>query len=282
MPTPTRRERPWTVLSRAWGGISSDRVALSAAGCAFWATLALFPAISMLISIYGMLFDPTTVEPQLDLLRNLLPPEGFALIAGRVHTLVSHGRAELGLSLLIGTAVALWSASTGTKSMLSALNVAFDNHERRGFLRFQAVGLLMTFGGIVAATVGLALLVLLPAAIDFVGLDAYARSLIRAGSYGGLVVFIASGLSLLYRFGPARRPPGWRWFSAGALVATLFWLVASGLLSYYVANVASYDATYGPLGAVAGIMMWFWVSAYAVLLGAELDNALAAPAGGAH
>ena len=231
----------------------------------------------MLISIYGLLFDPTTVEPQLEVLRHLLPPEGFALIAGRVHTLVAHGRGELGLSLMISTAVALWSASTGTKSMLSALNVAFDSHERRGVLCFQAVGLLMTFGAILAAAVGLALLVLLPVAIDVLGLDAYARSLIRAGTYGGLVLFVALGLSLLYRFGPAHRPPRWRWFSAGAMVATVFWLVASALLSYYVANVARYDATYGPLGAVAGIMMWFWVSAYAALLGAELDHALAAP-----
>jgi membrane protein len=262
------------VLGRTWREISSDRISLIAAGCAFWATLALFPAISMLISIYGLVFDPGTVEPQLEVLRDLVPPAAFSLIAARVHTLVSHGRGDLGISLLIATTIAFWSASTGTKSMLSALNLVYGEQERRGFFRFQAVGLLMTLGTIVGAILAVALLVFLPVAIDFLGLDAHARTLLRLGSFAVLVVFVGLGLSLLYRFGPSRDGMRWRWISAGSLVATLLWLAASALLSYYVGHVASYDATYGPLGAVAGIMMWFWVSAYAMLLGAELNAAL--------
>jgi len=266
---------PWRgwmhVLLRTWQEISSDRISLVAAGCAFWATLALFPAISMLISFYGLLFDPASVEPQLEVLRDLLPSAAFSLIAERVHTLVSHGRGELGVSLLIGTALTLWSASSGTKSMLSALNMAYNAQEQRGFLRFQAIGLLMTLGAVVAAIVAVALLVLLPVAIDFLGLDAYARVLLRLGSFGVLVVFVGLALSLLYRFGPSREGVRWHWITTGSLVATLLWLAASAVLSLYVAHVASYDATYGPLGAVVGVMMWFWVSAYAVLLGAELN-----------
>ena len=267
--------RDWKqVLLCTWLGISSDRISLFAAGCAFYATLALFPAISMLISVYGLLFDPATVEPQLEVLRDLLPPAAFSLIAGRVHTLVSHGRGALGISLLIGTALALWSASAGTKSMLSALNLAYEEEERRGFFRFQAIGILMTLGGIVGATVALTLLVLLPAIIEFLGLDAHARSLLRLGSFGVLVVFVGLGLSLLYRFGPSRQGGGWRWITAGSLVATILWLVASAVLSFYVAHLASYDVIYGPIAAVVGMMMWFWVSAYVVLLGAELNAAL--------
>ncbi len=265
------------VLLRTWNGISSDRISLIAAGCAFWATLALFPAISMLISIYGLLFDPTTVEPQLEVLRDLLPPAAFSLIAQRVHTLVSHARGELGVSLLIGTMITLWSASTGTKSMLSALNLVYGEREARGFFRFQAIGLLMTLSTTFAAILAVALLVFLPVVIDFLGLDAHARSLLRLASFGTLVVFVGLGLSLLYRFGPSRQRERWRWISAGSLVATVLWLAASALLSFYVAHVASYDALYGPLGAVAGMMMWFWVSAYAVLLGAELNAALGPP-----
>ncbi len=275
MAIPSRRMKQ--VVQRTWIGISSDRIALFAAGCAFWATLALFPAISMLISIYGLVFDPATVEPQLEVLRDLLPPAAFSLIAQRVHALVSHGRGALGVSLLIGTAIALWSASTGTKSMLSALNLVYDEQERRGFFRFQAVGLLMTLGTVVGAIVAVALLVFLPVVIDFLGLDAHARSLLRLGSFAVLVIFVELGLSLLYRFGPSREGERWRWISAGSVVATLLWLAASALLSFYIGNVASYDATYGPLGTVAGIMMWFWVSAYTVLLGAELNAALEPP-----
>jgi membrane protein len=269
---------PWRgwkqVLLRTWREISSDRVGLIAAGCAFWATLALFPAISMLISVYGLVFDPATVEPQLDVLHGLLPPAAYSLIAERIHTLVAHGSGELGLSLLIGTALALWSASTGTKSMLSALNLAYEEQERRSFLRFQFVGLLMTLGTILGAILAMALLVFLPVAIDFVGLDAHARILLRLGSFGVLVVFVGLALSVLYRFGPSREEARWHWITPGSLVATVLWLAASAVFSFYVGHLASYDATYGPLGAVVGVMMWFWMSAYAVLLGAELNAEL--------
>lgn len=269
---------PWRgwkqVLARTWREMSSDRVSLAASGCAFWGTLALFPFISMLISIYGLAFDPATVEPQLEVLRDLLPASAFALIAERVHTLVSHGSGELGVSLLLSTGIALWSSSTGTKSMISALNLAYAEEEQRGFLRFQAVGLLMTLGAIFGAILGIALLVLLPAAITLVGLDAHSSTLLQLGSFAVLVVFVLLALSLLYRFGPSRREARWHWVTPGSLVATVLWLAASGLFSFYVTHLASYDATYGPLGAVVGVMMWFWVSAYAVLLGGELNAEL--------
>jgi membrane protein len=269
---------PWRgwkqVLARTWREMSSDRVSLAASGCAFWGTLALFPFISMLISIYGLAFDPATVEPQLEVLRDLLPPSVFALIAERVHTLVSHGSGELGASLLLSTGIALWSSSTGTKSMISALNLAYAEEEQRSFLRFQAVGLLMTLGAIFGAVLGIALLVLLPAVITLVGLDAHSSTLLQLGSFAVLVVFVLLALSLLYRFGPSRREARWHWVTPGSLVATVLWLAASVLFSFYVTHLASYDATYGPLGAVVGVMMWFWVSAYAVLLGGELNAEL--------
>jgi membrane protein len=269
---------PWSgwkqVLLRTLREISSDRIGLVAAGCAFWATLALFPAISMLISLYGLVFDPQTVEPQLGQLRLLLPPAAFTLIDERVRSLVSRGGTTLGLSLLFSTAFAFWSASTGTKSLLSALNLAYEEEERRGFLRFQAIGLALTLCAILGAILGLAILVGLPAAISFVGLSAHASGLLRFGSFAVLVMFLLLALSLLYRYGPSRRAARWHWVTPGSILATVLWLAASALFSLYVGHLASYDATYGPLGAVAGVMMWFWVSAYVVLLGAELNAEL--------
>jgi membrane protein len=269
---------PWRgwkqVLRRTFREVSSDRVSLIAAGCAFWATLSLFPALSMLVSLYGLVFDPQTVEPQLENIRHLLPAPAFELISERVRTLVSHPSSTLGASLLISTAIALWSASTGTKSLLSALNLAYEEEERRSFLRFQAVGLLMTLCAILGAILGLAILVLLPAVISFVGLSAHHQGLLQFGSVAVLIGFVLLALSLLYRFGPCRRAARWHWITPGSLVATLLWLVASVLFSFYVQHLSSYDATYGPLGAVAGIMMWFWVTAYVVLLGAELNAEL--------
>ncbi len=281
-PPGPRVDSPWALprpgwgraLRRAAGEAISDRIGLIAAGCAFWATLALFPALSTLISLYGLAFDPTTVEPQLGVLRDFLPPAAYALIAERIHTLVSHGSGALGLSLLIGIALALWSAATGTKSMISALNLVYRVRETRGVLRFQTLGLLLTLGAMAGTALASALLVALPMAIDFLGLDAYARWLLRLGSFGVLVVFVGLGLAVLYRFAPARPAVRWGWVIPGVAVATALWLAASALFSFYVGHLARYDATYGPLGAVAGVMMWFWVSAYVVLVGAELNAAL--------
>jgi membrane protein len=269
---------PWRgwrrVLVRTYREVISDRVSLVAAGCAFWATLALFPAISMLVSVYGLVFDPVTVEPQLQTIRDLLPPAAFSLIADRVHTLVSKGHGTLSLNLVISTAIALWSASTSTKSMISALNLAYGEQEQRSFLRFQAVGLFMTLCGIIGAVLALLILVGMPALISLVGLSDYASGLVRAGSVAVLVLFVLLSIALLYRFGPCRRAADWDWVSPGSMVATLLWLAASAVLSIYVGRIATYDATYGPLAAVVGMMMWFWVSAYAVLLGAELNAEL--------
>jgi membrane protein len=269
---------PWQgwrrVIRRTYLEIVSDRISLVAAGCAFYATLALFPTITMLISIYGLVFDPKTVEPQLQVIQELLPPAAFSLIADRVHALVSQEKASLGFSVLVSTMIALWSSSTGTKSLLSALNMAYEERERRSFLRFQVLGLSMTLCGILGAIVALVILVFLPVAIEFVGLDAYSKAVLRIASFGLLIAFVMTSLSLLYYFGPSRQSARWYWITPGSSLATLLWLAASVLFSLYVGHIASYDTSYGPIGAVVGVMMWFWVSAYAVLLGAELNAEL--------
>jgi membrane protein len=207
-----------------------------------------------------------------------LPPAAYALIADRVHVLVSHGSTTLQLSLVITSAIALWSSSTGTKSMVSALNQAYSSSESRNFFVFQLIGLLLTLGAILAALIGLVILIGLPPLIQFIGLSDYSAALVRLGSLAVLVLFVLLALAVLYRVGPSRRKAQWQWFTPGALLATLGWLIASVLVSYYGGNLATYDATYGPLGAVAGVMMWFYVSAYVVLAGAELNAALEAVA----
>jgi membrane protein len=269
---------PWKgwrqVLRRTYLEIISDRISLIAAGCAFYATLALFPTITMLISVYGLVFDPKTVEPQLQMIQELLPPAAFSLIAERVHSLVSQEKATLGFSVLVSTVVALWSSATGTKSMLSALNLAYEERERRSFFRFQVIGLTMTMCGILGAILTLLILVLLPMAIEFVGLDVYSKALFRVASFGLLIAFVMASLSLLYYFGPSRQSARWQWITPGSSVATVLWLASSVLFSLYVGHIASYDTSYGPIGAVVGVMMWFWISAYAVLLGAELNAEL--------
>lgn len=269
---------PWrgwkAVLRRVGIEMLTDRVSLVAAGCAFYATLALFPAMSMLISIYGLLLDPATVEPQLEVLRDLLPPTAWTLISERMHMLVDRPPASLGLNLLFSTAVAFWSSATGTKAIIAALNLAYEEKERRSVLRFQLVAFTITLIAIVSAVIGLALLVALPAFIAGLGIASHQRTLIRMASFGLLVLALLVGLSLLYRYGPSRERPRWHWVTPGSVVATVLWVLVSALFSFYVAEFATYDATYGPLGTVVAVMMWFFVTVYAVLLGAELNAEL--------
>ena len=273
----TPAQIPWrgwkAVLRRTFIQMLTDRVSLVAAGCAFYATLALFPSISMLISIYGLLFDPVTVEPQLDVLRDLLPPSAWQLIAERVHMLVQQPPASLGLHLVLSTAFALWSSATGTKSIIAALNLAYGEQERRGLLHFQLMAFAITLAAIVSTVIGLSFLVGLPALLGVLGITEQ-RALIRAAGFGLLVLAVLTALSLLYRYGPSRERPRWRWVTPGSLVATVLWVLVSALFSFYVAQFATYDATYGPLGTVVGVMMWFYVTVYAVLLGAELNAEL--------
>lgn len=277
---------PWSgwkqVLKRTFSEMISDRIGLAAAGCAFYATLALFPAISMLVSVYGLAFDPQTVEPQMKVLKHLLPGPAYTLIADRIHTLVSKDHGTLTISLIVSVLVTMWSSSAGTKSMLAALNMAYDEKETRSFFRFQGTALGMTLGGILGAALTLALLVFLPAMLDFLPehlgglqvIEEQTQLLIRIGSPVLMVLFVAAAFSMLYRFGPSRQEARWHWVTPGAVVSTLLWLITSAGFSYYVGHIASYDATYGPLGAVIGIMMWFFVTAYVVLIGAELNAEL--------
>ena len=249
----------------------TDRMSLAAAGCAFYATLALFPAISLLISVYGLIFNPHEVEQQLLVLHHIVPAPAFELINDRVRHLVTAPPVSLSASLAISFIITFWSSATGTRSALSALNVAHDLTEQRSYLRFQLVGLAMTMAVILVATVAIALLVFIPAVLSFLGLSRYSGGLLHAAAMLLLLGLFGASLAVFYRLGPARRPPAEEPLLPGVILATVLWLMASLLLSWYVGNIRSFGVTYGPLGAVVGVMLWFYVSAYAALLGAELN-----------
>jgi membrane protein len=249
-------------------------MSLAAAGCAFYATLSLFPAISMLISIYGLVFDPASVVPQLAVLRELLPAPAFALIEARVLQLVAQNPHHLTIGLGIAFLVSFWSSSSASKAVLSAMNVAYDTTERRPFLRFQLIGLAMTLSAVVCVVLAIAALVILPRLIQFTGLSAFGAALIQLASFSIAIGFFALGIGLLYARGPSRAPPPNARVIPGTALATLLWLMSSYILSLYVGRLANFDATYGSIGAVVGIMLWFYVSAYAALLGAELNAQL--------
>ena len=268
----------WRVARRMATQVIRHDISLVAAGCAFYATLAMFPALSVLVSLYGLLLDPASVGRQMQLLHGLLPPDAFTLIADQVTALVARPPATLGLGLAVGLVIALWSASAGTKAMLSSLNTAYGAVERRGVVRFQATGLAITLAGILGAVLALAVLVALPAAAAFLHASAYLRSWLHLLSMAVLLLYVAVLLGFLYRFGPSPQRAGdgvARRLLPGAALATVLWLSVALVVSVYVGDFGSFDATYGPLAAVAGVMLWFWASSFVVLVGAELNAALA-------
>lgn len=264
----------WAVLRRVWREASGDQVPMVAASCGFYALLALFPAISVLISLYGLLADPARIEDQLQALRDVLPGEAYGLIAAQVHQLAAAGATQLSWRLALGLLVALYSATSGTKAILTALNVAYEENQKRSFLRFNLVAALFTLGGLLGVTVALAIIVGVPAVLNLAWLGTVEAVAVRVLSALLLLGFVTLGLAVLYRYGPSRREPRWRWVTPGSVVASALWLLASFLFSFYVGNFGSYDATYGSLGAVVVTLLWFYISAFVVLLGAELNAEL--------
>jgi membrane protein len=268
--------RHWPLLRRALiaagKATASQRVSLVAAGCAFYATLALFPSITALISLYGLVFNPDTVQPQLHYLQQFMPPAAYSLISDRIQSLVSAPARGLGLGFLISLMISLWSSSTGTKSVLNALTLAYDETETRGMIRFQFIAMGMTLVAVIGAALAIGILVFIPILVAFIGLSGYARLLVGLLSFAAMVGFVVTALGLLYRFGPAGG--GRVFYAPGAALATILWLLGSWAFGFYVGHFAAYSATYGPLAALIGLMMWFYLSAYIVLLGAEVNAAL--------
>jgi membrane protein len=265
---------PGTIMRLAfrtvWTSLT-DRVALAAAGCAFWGMMALFPAISTMISALGLVLDPESIESQLHLLADLLPAPAFQLIEDRVHELLAHPRASLSTNLVISSMLTFLSSATGSKAMLAGVSVAYEAENGRGFLHFQAVGLAMTIAAVLGGMTTLVVLVGLKPTLSLLGLPIDIAKLVHTVSLSVLVLAFAIAVGLLYRFGPVRGEVPGRAVLPGAVLATLLWLAASEGLSLYIAHMASFGATYGSLGAVAGVMLWLYATAYAVLLGAELN-----------
>jgi len=271
---PRRRDSALVVARRMWREAASDRISLTAAGCAFYAMVALFPSIFLLVLVYGLAFDRETVEPQLQVLRELVPEDTFELIAGRVHDLVELPRPRLEWGAIVSGGVAIWSASAGTRAMIGALNMAHKVRESRGFLHYHLLAIGITLSITVAVALAIASLVALPGVAALLGLPAPKAWTLRGMSMGTLLALVFLGLIMVYRLGPSGRHPGLLWTLPGAVVATLLWAAASAGFTLYVSHVATYDLMYGPLGAAIALMMWFWVSVYVVLLGAELNVSL--------
>jgi membrane protein len=263
---------PWAgwkdILWRTYARTGEDRLLAIAAGVVFFGLLAVFPAVTALVSCYGLFANPSTIGANLQTLAVMLPEGSFQIVQDQVARVLEKGNATLGATFLFGLALAIWSANAGVKAVIDALNVVYEEREKRSFVRLNLLSLAFTSGGIAALLLMVSAVVVFPLVLNHLGLAPAGQLIVGLARWPLLFVILLGALGLLYRFGPSRRPARWQWLSAGTLAASLLWIAGSFLLSWYLSNFGNYNATYGSLGAAIGLMMWMWMSAIIVLCGA--------------
>jgi membrane protein len=266
---------PWAgwkdIFWRTYEDISEHRVLAVAAGVVFYGLLAIFPAITATVSIYGLFAKGSTINEHLSIIANFLPGGAMDIVQEQVNRLVSKGDAKLGLGFIFGLLVALWSANAGMKAILDALNIVYDEKEKRGFVKLNLVSLAFTIAAIASVLLAIGAVVVVPLILTYIGLGSLSELLLSVSRWPLLLLLVILGLAVLYRYGPSRREPRWQWLTVGSVFAAIAWLVGSALLSLYLSEFANYDATYGSLGAAIGLMMWMWMSSIVILVGAELN-----------
>ena len=272
-------DSPTEIPARGWRDIlvrvrkeaKDDDVTLMAAGVAFYSLLALVPGLIALISIYGLVAKPSDVSRQITSTLSAAPREVRELVRTQLEAIVSSAGGGAVLGVIVGTLVALWSASSGVGHLLDAVNRAYDEEETRGFVRLKLISLALTIGIIVFLVVAFAVITLLPSLLAKTGLGTAGRVLIGMLRWVVLLAGMTIGLAVVYRYGPDRDDARWEWVSVGAVVAAVMWIVGSILFSVYTANFAKYNETYGSLGAVVVLLLWLLLTALAVILGAEIN-----------
>jgi membrane protein len=265
--------RGWKdVLLRVYSNISKHRVLALAAGMTYYSLLAIFPAIAALVAVYGLFADPTAITRHLDQVSGILPGGALDVARDQLTRVASKGSGTLGTTFVVGLLISLWSANAAMKSLFDTLNIVYSETEKREFLKLNAVSLSFTLAGIVFVLAALGAVVIIPVLLNFVGLSNFADLMLRIARWPSMFVAVALALALIYRYGPSREAPRWRWITWGSAAAAVLWLAASALFSWYAASFGKFNETYGSLGAVIGFMTWLWISAIVILLGAELDS----------
>jgi membrane protein len=259
------------VAVRGWKEASADQVPLLAAGVAFFGFLAVFPALIAVTLVYGLVADPGAVANQLAVLTAGMPPEAAALLEAQVQLLAAAPAQSLGWGLVLSIVIALWSASGGVGNLVTAVNIAYDEQRKRGAVKEKLIALGLTLAAIVFMVAVMALVAVLPVVFEFVGLVGGWRWLAEVLRWVLIAVLVMVALAVLYRVAPDRDAPKFRWVSVGAVLATVLWLLASAGFSLYVTLFGNYAKTYGALAGVVVMMLWLWITSYAVLLGAEIN-----------
>lgn len=262
--------RGWKdILLRVYRGISDDRILANAAAVTFYALLALFPAIAALVSIYGLFADPGSIQQHLDAVSGVLPGGALDVVRDQLNRLTAQPSSTLGVSFIIGLLISLWSANGGIKAMFDALNVVYDEREERSFIKLNATTLAFTIAMIGFVLVALGAIVAIPVALNY--LPGFMGFVLNIARWPAMLALVALALACIYRYGPSRDEPKWRWLTLGSAFAALAWLGFSAIFSFYAGHFGNFNKTYGSLGAVIGFMTWMWLSVAVILVGGKLN-----------
>jgi membrane protein len=261
---------------RLFNQVYEDRVLANAAGVTFYALLAVFPAIVALVSIYGLFADPARISLHLEQLAGILPEGALQIIGEQLQRISSAGTGNLSIAFIGSLLIALWSATGGTKALFDALNVAYGEEEKRGFIRFNAISLGFTLGFICFVLLVLAGVVVVPAVLNFLPLPDATSALVQLLPFPVLLIVAGFIFGLIYRYGPSHSGERGRWITPGSIFAAVAWLAGSAAFSWYAANFGNFNETYGSLGAAVGFMFWIWISTIVVLIGGEINAEWAA------
>lgn len=261
----------WQILKRTAQQANEDRLMMEAAAITFYTLLALFPALAALASLYALWTDPATIQGHLSALGGFVPEGGMQIIEEQVTRVTETAGGTLGFGAVLGLLISLWSSNQAAKAMFDALNIVYEEREKRSFIHFTAVTLAFTLCLILFAILTMMAVVAVPVVLGMVGMGGTAETLLRYGRWPLLLLMVGLVLACLYRWGPSRARAKWRWVSWGSAFASVAWLAGSAAFSWYVGNFGTFNETYGSLGAVMGFMTWIWLSALVILLGGELN-----------
>lgn len=275
-PTQIPKDGWFDIAMRVKAEIAKDHVGLVAAGVAFYGLLAVFPAITAMISITGLLYAPEELVAALEGVTAVVPQDVATILLEQARNVAGTQGGGLTLGLILGLGLALWSASAGVGSLIEGVNLAYDEQETRGFVRLKLLTLGLTLAMILGVALAAAFALVVPIALSFVRFAPGMEMLIQILAYVPLALIVTGGLAVLYRYAPDRDAARWRWLTPGTVIAAAVWLLASVAFTVYVSNFASYNETFGSIAGVVVLLMWMWISAYVILMGAELNSEIEA------
>ncbi|MGI8893457.1 MAG: YihY/virulence factor BrkB family protein [Bacteroidia bacterium] len=261
------------ILLRVKDRIEENNLTIVAAGVAFYAFLAIFPALMAIISVYGLVINPQQIEQQISQISGMVPEEAFSIIETRIENLVSTQGSTLGWGTTLGILISLWVANAGTKSLFTGLDIAYDIKNDRGFIKQNAITLLFTLGAIITLILSLILIVGFPAIVKAFNLPGNIETLVSWLRWPLLAIIVILFISMIYRYAADRETPEFKWVITGAVLATLLWLLASLAFSYYVSNFGNYGEMYGAISAVVILMLWLYLTCLIILVGGEVNSA---------